>query len=420
VGDISAVNEKRIICKIMTDADAQPLLDRQVTGDWFFNSKHRDALVWILGHVGKYGAVPSRASFDSHMGSTYGLFSVSESMEYLLDTQAEACRWSALRRMLPDVEDHLDARATDDAITVAQQCLAKVAGFSPAPTRIVDSMENSRIAERWDDYERREKGGGIIGMSTGFPTIDETTLGLQPGHLVTVLAQPKVGKTTVCLAMANHVYTTHEVPVLFVSFEMGIRELEMRQESMLAGVNFRNLQAGSLTPLERNKYADFLDRAEDEHDWPFHFMDAATGSTVGAIRAQIERLDPAVVFLDGIYMMTDEQTGEQNTPQALTNITRSLKRAASHYQKPVVINTQALAWKSKGPRISLDSAGYSSSFAQDSDVVLGLERVKIGKDDDDAAFSGQRILKVLASRNTGLTSVELMFDYDEGRIEELS
>jgi replicative DNA helicase len=417
---MGAVNEKRIVCKVMTEGDAQPLLDRQVDGTWFYNDKHRDAITWILGHVEKYGRVPSKASFDSHMGSTYGLFTVSESMEYLLDMQADACRWTVLRTMLPDVQDHLDARATDDAVTVAQQYLAKVAAFSPTPSRIVDSMGNTRIAERWDDYQRREKGGGIIGMTTGFPTIDDTTLGLQPGHLVTVLAQPKVGKTTVCLAMANHVYMTYEVPVLFVSFEMGIRELEMRQESMLAGVNFKNLQAGSLTPLERNKYADFLDKAEDEHDWPFHFMDAATGSTVGAIRAQIERLDPAVVFLDGIYMMTDEQTGEQNTPQALTNITRSLKRTATHYGKPLVINTQALAWKSKGPRISLDSAGYSSSFAQDSDVVLGLERMKVGKDDDESAFASQRILKVLASRNTGLTSVELMFDYDEGRIEELS
>jgi RecA-family ATPase len=140
---------------------------------------------------------------------------------------------------------------------------------------------------------------------------------------------------------------------------------------------------------------------------------------VSAVKAQVERLDPAVVFLDGIYMMSDEVTGETNTWQALTNVTRSLKRLASNSQKPIVINTQALSSKSRGPKISMDSAGYSSSFSQDSDVILGLEKVKPLNEEDEENAATQRILRVLASRNTGLTSVELMFDYETGSIEEL-
>jgi replicative DNA helicase len=219
--------------------------------------------------------------------------------------------------------------------------------------------------------------------------------------------------------MANHIYVTYKVPVLFVSFEMGIGEMELRQEATMAGVNFKHLQAGSLSKLERKKYSDHLDLVDDEYNWPFHFMDASSGSTVSAIRSKIESLDPSVVFLDGIYMMTDEVTGESNTPQSLTNITRSLKRLATQSALPIVINTQALAWKSKGTRISMDSAGYSSSFAQDSDVVLGLERIPPEKGDDPSSTAYSRLLKVLASRNSGLASVELMFDYDEGRIEEV-
>lgn len=417
---MSAPNEHRIVCRILLEQEFQPALDRGVNKDWFFNDNHRDAFDFIAGHVEKYGRVPSKPTFMSHMGTTYKLFGVTESLEYLLDAQADACRWQAAKRMLPDVEDALTARNTQEAVEFIETYLAKINSFSPVPSRLVDSMSSMRADERWAEYEAREKGGHIVGLTTGFPTIDEATLGLQDGHLVTVLAQPKVGKTTLCLAMANHIYEESEKTVLFVSFEMGIRELEMRQESLMAGINFKHLQSGKLVALERKKYQRYIEVVKDDFDWPFHIMDASSGATVGAIRAQIERFDPDVVFLDGIYMMIDEQTGETNTAQSLTNITRSLKRLATNVQKPIVINTQALGWKSKGHRISMDSAGYSSSFAQDSDVILGLERLTPGKGEDDATYAFQRNLRVLASRNTGLASVELYFDYGSGTIEESS
>ena len=102
----------------------------------------------------------------------------------------------------------------------------------------------------------------------------------------------------------------------------------------------------------------------------------------------------------------------------MTNVTRSLKRLATREQLPIIINTQALAWKSRGQKISSDSAGYSSSFGQDSDVVLGLERYNTKDETSPGSRASWRLLKILASRNSGLDEVEITFDYDTGRIEE--
>jgi hypothetical protein len=44
------------------------------------------------------------------------------------------------------------------------------------------------------------------------------------------------------------------------------------------------------------------------------------------LAANIEQTKPDIVFVDGVYLMLDENTGEMNTPQAITNITRALKR----------------------------------------------------------------------------------------------
>ena len=104
--------------------------------------------------------------------------------------------------------------------------------------------------------------------------------------------------------------------------------------------------------------------------------------------------------------MQDEQTGESNTPQALTSITRGLKRMAQRMNIPVVITTQTLLWKMKGGKVSADSIGYSSSFFQDSDVILGLEEVP---DDDES-----RNLRVVASRNCGPEEANLIWRWDTG------
>ena len=412
-------NEHRIICKIITEGDLRPVLDRGVTSRWFYTKEHKDALDFILRHHDKYGDVPSKATMVSQFGTGYKIIGISESLEYLLDECATHCQWMHAKATSLDVADALKDGRTADAVKELEEGLTRVRSFVPTTSHLVDSMANHRLDERWDEYASRKTASGLLGYATGFPTIDDATLGLQNGQLITVLAQQKVGKTSLCLAMGNHIYVNDKAPILFVTFEMGVRELEMRQEALMAGINFRRLQQGALTPLEEKKYSDWLDYAQAHYSWPYHFMDVSSGATVSSVEAQAVKYDPAVVFVDGIYMMTDEVTGERNSWEAITNITRSLKRLAVRLDKPVVINSQALHSKSKGKRISSESAGYSSSFGQDSDVVLGIERIQPKKGETDAAYAYQRILRILDSRNTGTAEVELTFDYDAGKIEEV-
>jgi replicative DNA helicase len=73
----------------------------------------------------------------------------------------------------------------------------------------------------------------------------------------------------------------------------------------------------------------------------FWFIDSSGGQTVSGVASKIQNKNPDIVFIDGTYLMIDEQTGESNTPQALTNITRSLKRLAQKINKPIVISTRS-------------------------------------------------------------------------------
>jgi hypothetical protein len=66
----------------------------------------------------------------------------------------------------------------------------------------------------------------------------------------------------------------------------------------------------------------------------------------------------------------------------------------------------------KGGKVTADSIGYSSSFFQDSDVILGLEPVP---DYDDL-----RTLKIVASRNCGPSETSLTWKWETGCFHEES
>jgi urease gamma subunit len=191
---------------------------------------------------------------------------------------------------------------------------------------------------------------------------------------------------------------------MFQSFEMNNHEQTQRYMSMSAHISNARLRRGKLQAAEEDR---LLARIDDlKHEEAFHLVDAVNGLTVSALMAKAEQLNPEIIFVDGVYLMLDEVTGEANTPQALTNITRALKRMAQRLDKPVVISTQTLLWKMKGGKVSADSIGYSSSFFQDSDVILGLEPVE---EDDEI-----RLLKVVQARNCPPTETSITWKWDTG------
>jgi replicative DNA helicase len=197
---------------------------------------------------------------------------------------------------------------------------------------------------------------------------------------------------------------------MYASFEMTNTEQSTRHDALRAGVSLSHLQRGGWTDIERQKVLRMMHAMQDGPNMIL-VHDPAGVTTVSAVAAKIAQHHPDVVFIDGTYLMDCEEPGiTPGTPQALTSMTRSLKRLAQRFDVPIVQTTQALGWKSRGGRLSIDSIGYSSSFAQDSDVIFGVEQVP----DEDQQLN----LRIIASRNCARRDVLLKYDLDHGSIME--
>lgn len=392
-------NEYRLVSKVITDRNIIPVLEKGIKDDWIVDDDLRRVWKFVREHYGNYREVPSDVAVHDNFPN-FKPIDVKDNLDYLIDKMVEFRRNKMTRAGAENILSKMQMNDHEGALNEMSKAVTLVNEQGVVGTTHVDLTKDPD--KFWEEYQNVQNSK-LLGVPSGFKKIDEATAGFQGGQLITVIAPPKTGKSQICLQMATNVHDQGMVP-MFQSFEMNNHEQTQRYLSMASHVSNGRLRRGKLKGDEEDRLIGTLDHLKTSH--PFHFVDAVNGLTVDSLMAKAEQLNPDILFVDGVYLMLDQVTGEANTPQALTNITRALKRVAQRMNIPVVISTQTLLWKMKGGKVSADSIGYSSSFFQDSDVILGLEPIE---EDDEV-----RLLKVVQARNCPPTETPITWKWETG------
>lgn len=392
-------NEYRLVSKVIADRNIIPVIEQGITDDWIVDDDLRRVWKFVREHYSSYREVPSIIAVTDNFPN-FKAVKVEDTLDYLIDTMVQFRRNKLTRNGIELVIEKMSSNDHESALNEMSKTVTTVNSQGVIGTTHLDLTKDPdlRIAE----YESL-KSHKLLGVPTGFAKIDEATAGLQAGQLITMIAPPKTGKSQIALQIAVNTHEAGFVP-MFQSFEMNNHEQAIRHDAMRAHVSANLLRRGKLSSVERNRWEATLEDLKDYK--PFHMVDAVNGLTIDSLVAKAEQLKPNIMFVDGVYLMLDQVTGEANTPQALTNITRGLKRVAQKLEIPVVITTQTLLWKMRGGRVSADSIGYSSSFFQDSDVILGLEPIE---EDEE-----RRLLRIVQSRNCPPDSTPITWRWDTG------
>lgn len=402
--------EHLLISKVIQSNDIVQVLEAGVKPQ-HFSAYWENVWQWLLKYWRDHNAIPSIRAFAQEFADIKLVDAEREQFSNLLDEMFLSYRHQTLLASLATAVPMLNVNKTDEALHILVEGV-QTASADISRLRDVDLIQTweSRI-ERYELM--RNTPNAIRGIPTGFNGLDRITSGLRPQQLVTFVGEAKKGKSLITLIMANAIHTHGKVP-LYISFEMSIEEQSARLDAIVAKISHTRIIRGDLSVSEIEKIRKAISIRKNMH--PFLMSeDISSLTTVSALAAKVQQHKPDVLIVDGVYLMDDENGEPKGSPQALTNITRSLKRISQKFDIPVVGTTQVLGWKlgnRKSRQITADSIGYTSSFAQDSDLVVGVE--------SDPDIEDQAILRVVLARTAPKGEVRIKWDWENMDFSEVT
>lgn len=401
--------EHALVSTVLAEGDMGPVAESRITENYFLDERNGAVFKMVLDHWHKYGNVPDVSTvaqaFPSYRSTKYP-----ETLAYYISALRDRHQERIITESLQGVGEILSTEGEnrgEQLLNLIQEALIR--SKVEVPVGRDEDVYTSALDWLLPVLEERRQYGYLRkgAAQTGFPSIDMVTGGLQPEQLVTLVGLPKGGKSSAMLKLAMNVRENGQ-RVLFVTFEMSIEEQKDRMASLLGNVGLSHILNGSVTPAEQKRIEEAF-KLRKGLDGFTMVHDRTSVMTVSGIRAKIQEYQPSVIFIDGVYLMDDEQGGDFGSPRALTNITRTLKRLAQSERVCIVISTQALTYRAK-KGMTVDSIGYSSSFLQDSDVVLGVEQTQT---------QHISLFKVMASRSGPKMDTTIRVDWTNGVIEEV-
>lgn len=306
----------------------------------------------------------------------------------------------------------------DDADVILDR--AEQAIFALAEARTNQSF--SRIGPIADRVlvrvrEHRAGEGGITGLSTGFAELDEMTSGLQRTDLVIVAARPSMGKTALCLTLAQNAALHSDSVVAVFSLEMSKEQLVTRMLASEARVNAHRFRTGHLVASEWTRLSEAIGILSEAK----LFIDDTPGISVLEMRAKCRRLAAEqksldLIVVDYLQLMSGGKRSESRQ-QEVSQISRELKALAKELDVPVV----ALSQLSRAPEARtppkplMSDLRESGSIEQDADVVAFIYREDYYKPSEEN--QGLAELIIAKQRNGPTGTVKLAFLKEFTRFE---
>jgi len=268
--------------------------------------------------------------------------------------------------------------------------------------------------------------GGITGVPSGFPDLDEMTGGFQKGDLVILAARPSMGKTSIVVGMALHAAISHQIPVAIYSLEMSKEQIVQRMLCHEALVDLGRLLRGRLSDDDYVRLAQAAGHLNTAPIW----IDDTGSLSVMEMRAKARRLKADVpnlglIILDYIQLMGGSGGTAENRQQEVSQISRGIKTLAKELGVPII----ALSQLSRAPeqrtdhRPQLSDLRESGALEQDADLVMFLyrpERYMTPQEAEEKGVVGKSELIIAKQRNGPTGIVELFFRKESTRFESFT
>jgi len=423
--------ERAILSACMLSAESASLAIGQVRATDFYDPRHRVVFeavskLSMLGRASDVVSILGELEMAGH-GEAVGLPYLSELLGLVGSTLSvehyarRVARLASVKRVLeaahkitvggyqrgvdPDEFLPLAEKTFDDALQDA------IRGEAVPIKDVVGEVYRGIL-------EARERGGDVVGISTGFRDLDKMTLGMHGTDLFILAARPAMGKTAFALNLALQValqrrrkpkHDHDRNSVLVFSFEMGREQLVQRLLAARASIGLTQLRKGELSTDDLVQ----LQQAAAELSELNFFIDDTPALSPTDVRARARRVAQKqgleLVVVDYLQLMKGSGGAKQSREQEISEISRSLKGLA----KELGVSVLALSQLNRGvegrpnKRPMMSDLRESGAIEQDADLIAFIYRDVVYNKDAPEHLAEL----IIAKQRAGMTgTVNLHFD----------
>ncbi len=269
--------------------------------------------------------------------------------------------------------------------------------------------------------ESNESGNSLVGVSTGFETIDNITLGFQKSDLIIIAGRPSMGKTALSFNIAENVARKTDQTVLIFSMEMSSEQVVRRFISSISNIDLQRLQRGD---LEEGDW-EGIDKALSVLSKKNILLDDTPALDPSELRSRARRIkredrNLALIVVDYLQLMQVYGKGDNRVAE-ISEISRSLKALAKELDVPVVALSQLNRAVESRPnkRPILADLRDSGAIEQDADVIAFIYREE-QYEPNSIENQGMAEINIAKQRNGPTKSIRLAFRKTVAKFENLA
>jgi len=229
-----------------------------------------------------------------------------------------------------------------------------------------------RVMQR---YSLQEQGINLATCPWPWDPLQEATGGIEKDDYIVFYGRPKSMKSWVLAFIISWCFEQGK-RILVYTKEMTADNIFMRIGAVMAQIRYHEFRRGKLS--EEEKYAI-------NHVWRMVHMlrksqpivclsgkDAGeAGDTVPWLRGKVEQHKPDMVFIDGMYLMSDMRgSSKQKDHARVQNISRDIRQMILDTGVPVIATLQANRDADKNEEANLSEIAFSDAIGQDATIAI--------------------------------------------------
>jgi len=363
---------------------------------------------YVVEFLKKYKTLPTIKAFcrDNQIEEQKNL----EPIEYYKDKLLKRYNKNAIMNRVDILNKLLADNKVEDILNVFTEIITDVKDYEQNLKDNFYTYEELLKLSLENSLNNRNKN--IIGITTGWETLDKAINGFTNGNFYVVLARVKMGKSAILIRMSKSAYYSGK-KILFFSLEMPAIEIADRLLGMEFNLNKTLITKGRIPSFVEKEIKENLNEISFTDN--YKFIDGQFSVSIEDVLFAIQQYKPDIVYIDGAYLLRSSSKHFKSKWELVTHTAEELKFIAMKLQIPIVasyqfnrnIGRKATSVSDKG----FENIGLSDAISQLTSVGIAL----LKPDDSDTT----REIEIFGSRDGETDKFTINWDWNTMRFDEV-